>query len=163
MNHSLHTHISARWSLALKLGEMNLTPMSCSSFLCLLLSFQCAVALNQLLKLGFTSLFLQLQLNQDKNILMFIFQIQFPSWSQAQNLPTLPQFEWSPSVDAHLVSASRPSSPSNFYVKLLKLSVFTESSTWLALLDCNWNNRHLFSISSFPSGYYGTLQQESFS
>lgn len=66
VNHSLYAHISVRWILSLKLGEMNLTPKPFFSFSYLLLSFQRAITLNQLLELAITSLFLHLQLNSDK-------------------------------------------------------------------------------------------------
>lgn len=66
VNHSLYAHISVRWILSLKLGEMNLTPKSFSSFLYLLLSFQRAITLNHSLKLAITSLSLHPQLNDHK-------------------------------------------------------------------------------------------------
>lgn len=76
VNHSLYAHISVRWILSLKLGETNLTPRSFSSFLYLLLSFQCAITLNQLLELAITSLFLHLQLNHHN---LIHFGIYFPN------------------------------------------------------------------------------------
>lgn len=151
VNHSLYAHISVRWILSLKLGEMNLTPKSFSSFLYLLLSFQCAITLNQLPELAIASIFLHLQLNHHKLIhLVFIFQIPLPNWSQTQNLPTLPQFHSSPLLYTHLSGALRPSSSSNFHIKLFMLFITANSLTWLPLSDCDGNTPHFCTVFSFP-------------
>lgn len=152
VNHSLYAHISVRWSLSLKLGEMNFTPKSFSSFLYLLLSFQHAVTLNQLLELVITSLFLHLQMNHHKLIHfgVFFFQIPFPNWSQTQNLPALPQFQSNPSVYVYFSSALGPSSSSDLHVKLFKLSIIAVSLTWLRLLGHDGNIPHLSTVFSVP-------------
>lgn len=150
VNHSLYAHISVRWILSLKLGEMNLTPKSFSSFLYLLLSFQRAVTLNRLLELAITSLFLHLRLNRDK---LTYFGVYFPNSISKMKSNSKSSNPSSVSVKPFSIYIPQPCirtlSSSNFHIKLLKLSITADSSTWLSLSDCYGNIPHLSTVFSF--------------
>lgn len=152
VNHSLYAHISVRWSLSLKLGEMNFTPKSFSSFLYLLLSFQHAVTLNQLLELAITSLFLHLQMNHHK--LIHFGGVFFPnsiskleSNSKSSNPSSVSVKPFSICV---LQQCIRTFLLLRFHVKLFKLSIIAVSLTWLHLLGHDGNIPHLSTVFSVP-------------
>lgn len=131
VNHSLYAYISARWILSLKLGEMNLTLKSFSSFLYQLLSFQCAITLNQLLKLAITLPSLHPQQNHKK---LTRFHVHFSNLIskldvKSSNFPQLPS---SPSVPAYLTSTLELSSSSTVHIKLLQLSIIANRSGYLS-------------------------------